>query len=282
MVRRTAPCFCDHCQCLLLLSRHAHLQLQQGACSRKGLFEELQGIIIVEDLDGVRKRNHLLSTNLHVCLVISLLRCAVCVHVLQELSIFDQSLLSVTQVFLHLHNLHAQISNAHSLRFDCSCQTADLFLFSGHQLLVRFDSSLLSCLCRCEALIHCFKHLLEYPNNLTAGWSIPVSLRSRQKRHELFTIVVSHRVQVGDHVTENLCAVSLQEACHALLEGIDGFRQGGNIGVDLCLLLCECGGFLFSEASCLGHCSLCCISICLMLLQIFLQLRNCGFRLLDV
>mmetsp|Transcript_106220 Transcript_106220/g.342685 ORF Transcript_106220/g.342685 Transcript_106220/m.342685 type:complete len:339 (-) Transcript_106220:892-1908(-) len=66
--------------------------------ARERLFEELQRLVIIEDLDGLRERNHLLRLYVLVELPLSLFRITLLLQVRQELLVLRKALFGVLEV----------------------------------------------------------------------------------------------------------------------------------------------------------------------------------------
>merc|ERR1719503_247028 len=81
-----------------------NLLLQEAGGTWQSLLEELKGIVIVEDLDGVLQGSEFLATHLHVLIEELLLLGAVLLQVLDELLVLQESLTGVAEVVLHLDN----------------------------------------------------------------------------------------------------------------------------------------------------------------------------------
>mmetsp|Transcript_96895 Transcript_96895/g.177510 ORF Transcript_96895/g.177510 Transcript_96895/m.177510 type:complete len:251 (+) Transcript_96895:412-1164(+) len=248
----TSMVFCigDLGQSSLLLRNHAHFHLHQGAGSRKCFLEKLQSIIVVQDLDSFRQCNLLFSTHLHVCLVLLLLRGAVCVQVREELLVLSQGLLGITQISFHLHDFDTQIPNADRLLFNGACQGLHLFGLGSHQRLIGLDCCRLRGLRLCKAFRHCVLHLLQNPCNFTTLWGVPVVLLCGKEGHKLFTVIFRQCTHVLNHVAQNLSRLGLQKSCHAFLERGDCCCQCGNIGASIGLHLCKLGCLFLPDCCC--------------------------------
>mmetsp|Transcript_27902 Transcript_27902/g.48567 ORF Transcript_27902/g.48567 Transcript_27902/m.48567 type:complete len:223 (+) Transcript_27902:412-1080(+) len=219
----TSMVFCigDLGQSSLLLRNHAHFHLHQGAGSRKCFLEKLQSIIVVQDLDSFRQCNLLFSTHLHVCLVLLLLRGAVCVQVREELLVLSQGLLGITQVVLHLHDRYARVSDAHCLVFNAGREGLDLLRFGSHEPLVGLDGGGFRSFRLRQALGHGVLHLLENADDLATRRCILVILLRGEEGRDLIPVVLGQAAHLGNHLAQELSSVRLQEARHAFLERIN-------------------------------------------------------------
>merc|ERR1712070_548033 len=86
--------------------------LQEAGSTRQGLLEELESVVIIEDRDGVLQGGELLVAHLHVLIEKRLLLGAVLLQVLDELLVLQESLTGVTEVVLHLDDLHTKFASA--------------------------------------------------------------------------------------------------------------------------------------------------------------------------
>mmetsp|Transcript_30008 Transcript_30008/g.75577 ORF Transcript_30008/g.75577 Transcript_30008/m.75577 type:complete len:240 (+) Transcript_30008:871-1590(+) len=159
----------DHLQSLGLLGGGADLELDKArTCAWQGLFEQVERVIVVEHLDGLCKRQHLLGAGLLDLLPLRSLCRAPLLEFLFELFIGCERLLGVLEVVVHSGELNAEVSDAFHPLLDLSLQRSDLLLLGCHQSLVIGDGAVLLRSCVIVILAHLIAHLLQDPGDLTA------------------------------------------------------------------------------------------------------------------
>merc|ERR1719333_1822603 len=94
------------------LVAHVAVRLRhlEQARRRKGLLEQVQGIIIVQDLDGLRNRDSLFRAARLACLVVLLRRGAALLQLRHELLVLAQGILRILQVVLQVDDLHRHLA----------------------------------------------------------------------------------------------------------------------------------------------------------------------------
>ena len=107
--------------------RSALLHLEQArAGARQGLLEEVERVVVVEHLDGVRQGHELLGAHLGALLPLARLRRAAVLQLREELLVLQQALGRVVEVLLHGHELHAELADLGGLRLDGRGERLDL------------------------------------------------------------------------------------------------------------------------------------------------------------
>mmetsp|Transcript_109574 Transcript_109574/g.274480 ORF Transcript_109574/g.274480 Transcript_109574/m.274480 type:complete len:250 (-) Transcript_109574:610-1359(-) len=176
----------DHLQGLGLLGGGADLELNQARTrARQGLLEKFKRVIVVENLDGLRKRQQLLRAGLFDLLPLRSLCRAALLELLRELFIRCKRLVGVLQVIVHSCKLNAEVPDAGHPFLDLSLQRTDLLLFGCHQSLVVGDGAVLLRSCVIVILAHLIAHLLQDPGDLTALRRVIGTLGAGQKRKQL-------------------------------------------------------------------------------------------------
>mmetsp|Transcript_109570 Transcript_109570/g.274463 ORF Transcript_109570/g.274463 Transcript_109570/m.274463 type:complete len:250 (-) Transcript_109570:338-1087(-) len=176
----------DHLQGLGLLGGGADLELNQARTrARQGLLEKFKRVIVVENLDGLRKRQQLLRAGLFDLLPLRSLRRAALLELLLEFAIRCERLLCVPQVVVHSRKLNAQIPDAGHPFLDLHLQRANLLLLGRHQRLVVGDGAVLLRSRVVVVLAHLIAHLLQDPGDLTALRRVIGTLGAGQKRKQL-------------------------------------------------------------------------------------------------
>merc|ERR1719236_456591 len=165
--------------------------LEQGR-RRKGLLEEVQGIIIVQDLDGLRNRNRLLRAARLALLVVLLRRGAALLQLGHELLVLAQGILRILQVVLQVDDLHRHLAVLLRLHLDRLRGRLDLLLLRSHQrLALRLRGVLLLGRVR-DLILHVLQKLLQDAHDLARRRRVA---RRRQRRQELRQHAASVAVQ---------------------------------------------------------------------------------------
>mmetsp|Transcript_23931 Transcript_23931/g.65209 ORF Transcript_23931/g.65209 Transcript_23931/m.65209 type:complete len:404 (+) Transcript_23931:823-2034(+) len=243
--------------------------------ARQGLLEDLQGIVIVDNLDGLCDGQELVRAGLLNDLPLLLLLGAVLVKVCQELLVLHQRLCGVIQVLLQGLNLNAGLPVSPQLGLYRLRVALDLLFFGGgHGGVVRLCFVLL-CLDRCELLFHRVLHLLQDSDDLPTLRHVSLPLREEGCEH---VTVGRAQLHVDRETPHSARCRGLQESCHALLEGCNRLAQCRNIRLVVRGLLQELGRLLRPQARGLGQSILCVRPILLVLRKILLKLvllREC-------
>mmetsp|Transcript_5100 Transcript_5100/g.11289 ORF Transcript_5100/g.11289 Transcript_5100/m.11289 type:complete len:380 (-) Transcript_5100:584-1723(-) len=150
----------------------------------EGLLEELQGVVIVEDLDGLCDGQLLLSAHLLNLLPLLVLGVAVLVHVGQELLILGKRLLGVLQIVSHLSDLDAKLASALSLCLNGGSVSGKLLLLGCLHISLVLLGLLLGGGDVCQVLLHLVLHDLQDANDLTTCWGIATAAALIKEGHE--------------------------------------------------------------------------------------------------
>mmetsp|Transcript_74283 Transcript_74283/g.215253 ORF Transcript_74283/g.215253 Transcript_74283/m.215253 type:complete len:384 (+) Transcript_74283:3265-4416(+) len=247
----------EHIHGAAALLRSPRSQLHEArARRRKRLFEEIQRIVVIKNLDRVGKRDELLGPGLGALLPLRCLRGAALLQSLQELLVRQERRLGVRQVLFHLHDADTQLADLRGLRLDGCPEGLDLLTLGTHHLLVGLDRRLLFGSGFSEALLHGVLHLLQDTRDLAAGRRIAIDglLSAGKEREDLLPVHVDHVLLALHHAAEHLRGIGLQEATsHAFLQCGDRLLQGANVGVRFRLLCCEGRGLLLANRRRLVH-----------------------------
>mmetsp|Transcript_105742 Transcript_105742/g.256886 ORF Transcript_105742/g.256886 Transcript_105742/m.256886 type:complete len:518 (+) Transcript_105742:640-2193(+) len=274
--------FPDHGQGALplFLAPGVHLhEARPGA--RQGLLEEVQGVVAVEDLDGLGDGHELLRPRLHSLLPLPLLLVAAGVQVTEELLVLQQCLLSVREVILHLHDLHGELAAALHLGLEGLREGGHLLLLGGHELLEVLDGRLLGGSGLIKALGHVRAQLLQDAHDLAAPGRVAGALAAAEEGQHGLAVHVEHVLR-GHDVPQHLRAVRLEEATrHALGDGRHGRGDGLDVRAQHGLLLPEGRGLLLAHGRGFLHCRLGCAAVNLVLLEILLKLDLLTLSRLD-
>merc|ERR1719236_303550 len=150
------------------LVAHVAVRLRhlEQARRRKGLLEQVQGIIIVQDLDGLRNRNRLLRAARLALLVVLLRRGAALLQLGHELLVLAQGILRILQIVLQVDDLHRHLAVLLHLRLDRLRGRLDLLLLRSHQrLALRLRGVLLLGRVR-DLILHVLQKLLQDAHDL--------------------------------------------------------------------------------------------------------------------
>mmetsp|Transcript_98772 Transcript_98772/g.265331 ORF Transcript_98772/g.265331 Transcript_98772/m.265331 type:complete len:241 (+) Transcript_98772:1115-1837(+) len=233
-----APQAVDDLQGLVAALGGASGSLQEAGAARAGhrLLEEIQSVVIVEHLDGVRQGNLLVGSGLGAHIPLLLLGIAARLQLLVELLVREQSSLGVREVFLHLHDADAQLADLPGLGLDGGREGRHLLVLRSHHLLKGLDALGLLGGGVVQRLLHGVTDLLDDACDLATRGHVARGLlrRAGEEGEDLLAVHVDHVRLFGDEAAEQLGRVRLQEATgHALFEGSDGLVEGGDVGVQL-------------------------------------------------
>mmetsp|Transcript_76444 Transcript_76444/g.216659 ORF Transcript_76444/g.216659 Transcript_76444/m.216659 type:complete len:270 (+) Transcript_76444:804-1613(+) len=136
---------------------HLH---ERGTRSRKSLLEQLEGIVIIENLNGLSDRDELILAGLAPRLPLRVLGGAALLQLLQHCLVLQQLRLGVREVVLQLHDRDAELPGPLGLRLDLRREGVDLLLLGGHELLVGLGCCVLVAGRIGQALSHLVAQLL--------------------------------------------------------------------------------------------------------------------------
>merc|ERR1719236_209984 len=176
------------------LVAHVAVRLRhlEQARRRKGLLEQVQGIIIVQDLDGLRNRNRLLRAARLALLVVLLRRGAALLQLGHELLVLAQGILRILQIVLQVDDLHRHLAVLLHLRLDRLRGRLDLLLLRSHQRVEFRLRGVLRLGSVSELLLHVLQKLLQNAHDLARRRRVA---RRRQRRQELRQHAASVAVQ---------------------------------------------------------------------------------------
>mmetsp|Transcript_33665 Transcript_33665/g.88159 ORF Transcript_33665/g.88159 Transcript_33665/m.88159 type:complete len:450 (+) Transcript_33665:880-2229(+) len=260
-----------------------HLDEARALRGRQGLFEKVEGVVVVEELDDLCQGEELLGARLAALLPLAGLRGAAFLQLGQELLVLCQGLLRERQVVLHLHDGHPELPDPAGLGLDGLGAGIDLLRLGLHELLEGRDGLLL-CFGRVgQGLGHVLRELLEDAGNLPALGRVLAGLASGEEREDRLPVVLEHVRAGGGQPLQALRQISLQQgASHALLEGGHRLVDGIDVGVGLGLECRKGRRLLLPDRSSLRDGLLGVRAVHLRLLQRLLQLRLLLLGALDV
>merc|ERR1719491_2527560 len=127
-------------------SAGGHLdKARTGTGTWQGLLEQVQGVVVVQDLNCVGQGNKLICPRLGSLLPFCCFRGTTLLQIRQELLVLCECRFSVGQIFFHLHNLHTEVSDLLGLRLD-GCGESDYFFLLGvHEAIVGGNAFPLVC-----------------------------------------------------------------------------------------------------------------------------------------
>merc|ERR1719352_2106891 len=233
--------------------------LEQGR-RRESLLEEVQSIIIVQDLDGLRNRDRLLRAARLAISVVLLRRGAALLQLRHELLVLAQGILRILQVVLQVDDLHRHLAVLLHLSLDRLRGRLDLLLLRGHQRVEFRLRSVLLLGSVSELLLHVLQELLQDAHDLAR----------RQ------------RVAREDKLAKGTSSVALQEApSHALGDRVDRLLASRDVSLRLRRLVNERRVLLLALRRRGGDRRLRILTVLLVLSEVRLELHLRADRLLD-
>mmetsp|Transcript_39 Transcript_39/g.87 ORF Transcript_39/g.87 Transcript_39/m.87 type:complete len:685 (+) Transcript_39:40-2094(+) len=166
------------------------LDLQQRR-RRQGLLEQLQSLIRVEHLDGVRDSDQLLPTRLLGLLLLLRGLRAVVLQPGQEPLVSGEGGLGLLQVPGLGGHLDGEVAGAGGLLLDGGGGGGDLLVLGGDHAVVGGDGLVLRGGNLIQAGLHLIPHLLQDPHNLPGGRGVPLPAL-QERRHRLLILVRQH------------------------------------------------------------------------------------------
>mmetsp|Transcript_66842 Transcript_66842/g.193562 ORF Transcript_66842/g.193562 Transcript_66842/m.193562 type:complete len:404 (+) Transcript_66842:337-1548(+) len=259
-----------------------HLDLHQAR--RRGVdraLEQLECIVIVQNLDGLRQSDELVRARLAALFPLRRLSGAALLQLGLELPVGGHGLLGVTLVVLHLRDRHSERADPRRLRLNRLAVECLLVLLRRHELLVRLDRGLFRGRGVGVARGHLVGHLLEDADDLPALRRILGLVLGGQECKQSLPVTV---VAAGARkLAQDIGGVGLQErASHALFQSLDCLVHRGGVRSELGLESRVCSRLLLADAGGLGHGPDGVVAVALMLLEVLLGLRLLLRGLLDV
>merc|ERR1719310_30973 len=260
---------------------HAHPRLQERR-ARERFLEKFQRIIIVEDLDRLRKRNDLLCPHLRAVLPVLRLRRAVFFQVGKELLVLLEGLYCVLHILLRVHDFHAELSDTRQFGLDCLRRCLYLLRLRRHQLLVQFDGFLFGLGGVRQVRYHRVQHLFHDSDDLSAlGCVLCRGALALGKERGQHVAIGAAEVDSQHQPPQHGSGGGLQETVRPLGQRSDGFLQRSHVRLGLSSLLREGCGFFFAHCRRLGHRRLCRLPVLLVLRNLFLERDHLCFHLFD-
>merc|ERR1719274_53892 len=252
----------------------------EQARRREGLLEEIQRIVVVQDLDGLRDGDHLFRAALLARLVVRLRSGAALLQLSCELLVLRQSILRIRQVVLQVHDLHCERALALQLRLDRLRRLLDLLLLRArHRVELRNRGVLLRSHVS-QLLLHVLKQLLQDAHNLPRRRR--VARRRRQELRQRATGVLVDVLARQHELAKSTSSRALQEAPgHALLDRSDGLLARRDVRLRLGRLLVERPSLLLTLLRRRVDRRLRLLAILLVLVEIRIVLLLRANRLLD-
>merc|ERR1719389_363538 len=252
------------------LVAHVAVRLRhlEQARRRKGLLEQVQGIIIVQDLDGLRNRNRLLRAARLALLVVILRRGAALLQLRHELLVLAQGILRILQAVL----LHLSLDRLRG--------RLDLLLLRGHQRVEFRLRGVLRLGSVSELLLHVLQKLLQNAHDLARRRRV-ARRRRRELRQHVASVAVQ-RVARENKLAKRTSSVALQEATsHALGDRVDRLLARRDVSLRLRRLVNERRVLLLALRRRGGDRRLRILTVLLVLSEVRLELRLRAERLLD-
>mmetsp|Transcript_5129 Transcript_5129/g.11414 ORF Transcript_5129/g.11414 Transcript_5129/m.11414 type:complete len:226 (-) Transcript_5129:106-783(-) len=214
--------------CLALLPRVGRDLHQAWAWQR--LLEQLQGIVIIQDLDSLCDGDHLLASELRDLFPLLLLAIAVLLQIRQKLLVLIQGFLGVLQVMAHFRDLDRQLSTPLCLCLDGLGVGSNLLLLCFHQCGCILLGLFLRCGDVLQVLLHTILDLLQHTNNLATLWDIALTGRRLQEGHDHVPLGGAHAGRVHHQALQHLGSLRLEEAAtHASANCRDCLGQRINV-----------------------------------------------------
>merc|ERR1719313_494158 len=260
----------------------AVLELEQRRRGQR-LLEEVQRVVVVEDLDGLRDGHELHRPRLDTFVVLSRLRSAALLQLHEEDLISTELLLRVLEVVLEVHDLHGGLSGALGLGLDRGGRSGDLLLFRRHETFVLRDRVVLDLRDAVELSLHILLQLRQNADDLLGHRDVLVALVRRQELRKSVARVTRHRpCALENEVAQRLRSGALEEG------SAEPFRQRGDrrlaardVPRKLAALVREGGSLLLTLLRRgLNRC-LSVLAVRFVLLQLGVQLSLQALRLLD-
>merc|ERR1719333_1687387 len=249
---------------------------------RKSLLEQIQGIIVVQDLDGLRNRNRLLRAARLARLVVLLRRGAALLQLGHELLVLTQGILRILQIVLQVDDLHRRLAVLLRLHFDRLRGRLDLLLLRGHQRVEFRLRRVLLLGHVSELLLHVLQKLLQNAHDLARRRRVARRRRRRQELRQHAASVAVQRVARENKLAKRTSSVALQEAAsHALGDRVDRLLARRDVSLRLRRLVNERRVLLLALRRRGGDRRLRILTVLIVLSEVRLELRLRAERLLD-
>merc|ERR1719313_1013886 len=249
----------------------------------QGLLEEVERVVVVENLDGLRDGHELERPSLHTLFVLSRLRGAALLQLHEEDLICAELLLRVLQVILQVHDLHGGLSGALGLGLDRGSRGGNLLFLRRDETFVLRNRVVLDLRDAIQLSLHILLQLRQNPDDLLGDRDVLVATVRRQELRESITRVTRHgpcalenEVPQGRRsgALEEGAAEPFRQRCHRRLAACD-------VALELAALFSEGSGLLLTLLRRgLNRC-LRVLAVCLVLLQLGVKLSLQALRLLD-
>merc|ERR1740120_437375 len=186
------------------------------------LFEQLQGIVVIQKSDGLCQGSELLGARLRSRLPFSLLCCTICSQVGKELPVRTKRLGCVIQLLLQVNDVDTDLTQPLRLRLNGLGVCGNLLRLRCHQAVVVLDGTLFGCRAISKILLHGVFHLLQNASDFPTPRCVLLRLFDRQERSQCITIHGAH-VHINGELAQLGSCRRLQEASsRTLLECRDG------------------------------------------------------------
>merc|ERR1719453_792110 len=260
---------------------HAHPRLQERR-ARERFLEKFQRIIVVENLDRLRKREDLLCPHLRAVLPVLRLRRAVLLQVGKELLVLLEGLYRVLHILLRVHDLHAELSDTRQFGLDRLRRCFYLLRLRRHQLLVEFDGFLFGLGGVRQVRHHRVQHLFHDSDDLSAlGCVLCRGALALGKEGGQHVAIGAAEVDSQHQPPQHGSGRGLQETVRPLGQRSDGLLQRSNVRLRFTSLLRKGCSFFFAHRRGLGHRRLRRLPVLLVLRNLFLQRDHLCLHLFD-
>merc|ERR1719311_1236846 len=214
-----------HLRRLRALLQEAHARLAER---RRRLLEEVQRVVIVQDLDGLADRIHLLRAHRLALAPGRLLRRALLAQVGQESLRLSNVRLRVLQVVLRLDDLDRDLAGTLRLGLNRRRRRRDLRTLRRREIAEPLRRGSLVRRRRLQVTLHLLKHRLKHARDLARRLR---GLLALEEIHHALALEVIHLARLRHnalHTALHLRA-HLHERAHALLQSSDGTLHRANV-----------------------------------------------------
>merc|ERR1719248_31001 len=215
-----------HLRRLRALLQEAHARLAER---RRRLLEEVQRVVIVQDLDGLADRIHLLRAHRLALAPGRLLRRALLAQIGQESLRLSNVRLRVLHVVLCLDDLNRDLASTLRLGLNRRRRRRNLRILRRREIAEGLRRGSLVRRRRLQVTLHLLKHRLQHARDLARRLRGLLALEEIQ--HAL-TLEIIHLARLRHNVlhTALLLRAHLQERAHALLQSSDGTLHRADVG----------------------------------------------------
>merc|ERR1719243_463347 len=214
-----------HVRRLRALLQEAHARLAER---RRRLLEEVQRVVIVQDLDRLADRIHLLRAHRLALAAGRLLRRALLAQIGKESLRLSNVRLSVLQVVLRLDDLDRDLAGTLRLGLNRRRRRRNLRVLRRRQIAEPLRRGSLVRRRRLQVTLHLLKHRLQHARDLARRLR---SLLALEEIHHALPLEVIQLVRLRNdalHTALHLRA-HLHERAHALLQSSDGTLHRANV-----------------------------------------------------